>query len=81
MLITKYFLNNNVPFDDILARPKGCTTPDAGLKRTQILRYLKKMDYSPSDCEMWEDNESVMRMCAEIGIRYHDARTLNYHRE
>lgn len=77
----KYFLNNNVPFDKILSRPKGCTTPDAELKREQILAFLARMDYSPSDCEMWEDNESVMRMCAEIGIRYHDARTLNYHRE
>jgi beta-phosphoglucomutase-like phosphatase (HAD superfamily) len=70
----QFFLAKSVPFNYVLSRPKGCTTPDGQLKSEQLLRLFRRLGLAPSECEMWDDNPSVLSAVSEIGVKCHDAR-------
>lgn len=76
----KFLLNNNIPFDWVISRPKGCTEPDAEHKRKKLDRLFQRLKVSPRAVQMWDDNDSVLTMAKRMGIKAHDAKRLNYFR-
>ena len=76
----QYLLNNNVPFDWVISRPKGCRKPDAQHKEERLQKLFTRLNVKPGRVEMWDDNESVLTMARRIGIKVHDAKRLNYFR-
>lgn len=75
-----FFRNNKVPFDYVLSRPRGDATGDAELKVRGLSRFLSKVQRNWSNCEMWDDNPSVIETMRALGVKINDARTLNYPR-
>ena len=76
----KFLLNNDIPFDWVISRPKTCTKPDAQHKREKLDRLFQRLKFSPSKAHMWDDNDSVLTMAKKMGIRTYDAKHLNYTR-
>lgn len=75
-----FLLNKNIPFDFVISRPKGCTTPDAQLKEERLQKLFTRLRVDPRKVRMWDDNESVLTMGKRIGMKMHDAKKLNYFR-
>lgn len=78
------YLNNNrskIPFHYAMHRPEGCTTPDAELKKIQILKLIKELDLSPFELQnkvtVYDDNPTVLKMCDSLGIKNHCSIKLN----
>ena len=78
------FLNDNrskIPFHYAMHRPEGCTTPDAELKKIQILKLVKELHLSPfqlhNHVEIFDDNPTVLSMADRLGIKAHCSITLN----
>ena len=76
----QFLLRNNIPFDWVISRPKGCTTPDAELKREKLERLFARLNVKPGCAQMWDDNDKVLTAAKAIGIKTHDAKRLNYFR-
>lgn len=76
----RFLLINNVPFDWVISRPKGCTKPDALHKEERLQKLFARLGVNPGRAEMWDDNDSVLTMAKRIGIKTHDAKKLNYFR-
>ena len=76
----RFLLNNNIPFDWVISRPKGCTKPDAQHKEERLQKLFSRLKVKPGRAQMWDDNDSVLTMARRIGIKTHDAKQLNYFR-
>jgi phosphoglycolate phosphatase-like HAD superfamily hydrolase len=68
---------NNLPFDYCLSRPKGCRTTDAELKHSQLTRLFARVGVKARNVEMFDDNEGVLAVMSQAGVKCHDAKKLN----
>ena len=75
-----FLLNNNIPFDFVISRPKGNTTPDGEFKQMRIKNLLRRVKVLARNVEMWDDNPSVLASVRQLGVKMYDARRLNYSR-
>ena len=73
----RFLFVNNLPFDYVLSRPRGCRTPDAELKHSQLTRLFKRVNVQPRHVEMFDDNDSVLAVMSKVGVKCHDAKKLN----
>jgi hypothetical protein len=69
----RFLLANNLPFDYVLSRPKGCRTPDAELKHAQLTRLFARVNVKPRDVEMFDDNAQVLAVMRKAGVKCHCA--------
>lgn len=71
-----FFYKNNIPFDFVLSRPKGCDTPDGELKVKQLSALMSRLGLPLSRVTMWDDNDKVIAAMGAIGVRCIDAKAL-----
>lgn len=70
----QFFIVKNIPFNYVLSRPKGCTTPDGELKAMQLSRLFRRTGIAARDCVMYDDNPAVLKAVNQLGVKCHDAR-------
>ena len=69
----RFLLQNNLPFDFVLSRPKGCRTPDAELKHSQLTRLFARVNVQARHVEMYDDNVHVLAVMSKAGVKCHCA--------
>lgn len=74
---------NKVPWNVIICRDEGESTPDAEMKVSKLSKLAATIglgDCWTKVCEMWDDNDNVIAAMKAIGVKINDAKTLNYAR-
>lgn len=78
-----FFFENDIPYHHLLARPEGCTMPDADLKELHLRLYADQLGISWARfCQtsiFYDDAASVLERMAKIGIETIDAVWWNKH--
>ena len=77
----EFFMENNIPYHEMLSRPEGCTFPDTDLKELQLRLYAQRNQISwRKFCDtalIWDDCEAVRLRMANIGVDSIDAKRWN----
>jgi len=76
-----FFMENDIPFHEIMSRPMGCNMADAQLKEIQLRLYAQGLGISwqqfCQESTVYDDNQSVIKHLRSIGMLVSDAVKFN----